>query len=361
MNNYEDKIRQELKQFNSNINIHDLPDIFHYWSNKHLKPMLEEYNITHPDDLFVHHMLDSISLCGIENPIFISIGAGNCDTEVRIAKRLREKGIQKFSIECLELNSKMLRRGYDLAAQEEVINNLSFIEYDINKWRASKEYTSIIANQSLHHIHNLEGLFDEIKKSLHKNGAFIVSDMIGRNGHQRWPEALDAVQNFWQELPETYKYNHQLKRLEITYENWDCSIGGFEGVRAQDILPLLISKFHFHLFIGFSNVIDIFVDRSFGHNFDPKSKWDTDFIDKVQMFDEESILNGSLKPTHMMAVMKNIPAETPHYSRGLSPSQCVRDPRIYDEKVPATFHNIHQKIRFFLYKLFRRFSYILLL
>jgi len=322
----EEKLRRELETFNDNINVHDLPDIFHYWSNKYLRPMLEEYGISHPDDLFVKHMFDSADLCGVENPIFISIGSGNCDTEIRIAKRLKDKGLKNFCIECLELNPNMLKRGHDLAVEEGVVEHLSFIVSDFNHWKANREYVSVIANQSLHHIQNLEGVFGEIKKSLHPNGAFITSDMIGRNGHQRWPEALDAVHGFWQELPEAYKYNHQLKRFEVMYENWDCSTEGFEGIRAQDILSLLIENFHFHLFIVFANVIDVFIDRGFGHNFNPANQWDTDFIDKIHQFDEASIRKGTIKPTHMMAVMKKSPATEPDYSRGLSPGFCVREP-----------------------------------
>ncbi len=320
------KLKQELEIFKENLNVHNLPDIFHYWANKFLRPLLEEYNISNPDDLFVNYMLDSVASCGIQEPVFISIGAGNCDTEVRIAKRLKDNGIQNFSIECLELNPTMLDRGYDLAVREGVAENLSFIESDFNQWQPNKKYVSVIANQSLHHVQNLEGLFAEIKKSLHENGAFITSDMIGRNGHQRWPEALDAVHHFWQELSEKYTYNHLLTRFEPTYENWDCSTEGFEGIRAQDILPLLIENFHFQLFIGFSNVIDIFIDRCFGHNFDPNNNWDTDFIDRIHQFDEDSILKGTIKPTHMMAVMKKNPVENPDYSRGFSPEYCVRNP-----------------------------------
>jgi len=352
----EARLRKELETFNDNINIHDLPDIFHYWSNKYLKPLLEEHDIIHPDDLFVRHMFDSVSFCGGEKPIFISIGSGNCDTEVRIAKRLKEKGLQKFCIECLELSSNMLKRGHDLAVKEGVIENLSFIESDFNTWKANKEYTSVIANHSLHHTQNLEGVFIEIKKSLHKNGAFITNDMIGRNGHQRWPEALNAVHNFWQELPETYKYNHQLKRFEVMYENWDCSTEGFEGIRAQDILPLLIKNFHFQLFIGFSNVIDVFIDRCFGQNFNPNNKWDTDFIDKVHQFDEESIRNGTIKPTHMMAVMKKLPVKNPDYSRGFSPEFCVRDPNILVKTGFNKSFNTDKKNRSFLSRFFRRLS-----
>jgi SAM-dependent methyltransferase len=350
----ESRLKKELETFDENINIHELPDIFHYWSNKYLRPMLEEYDIAHPDDLFVKYMFDSASICGVAKPIFVSIGSGNCDTEVRIAKRLQEKGLQDFCIECLDLNPNMLKRGRELALKEGVVTNMSFIELDFNKWKADKEYISVIANQSLHHINNLEGVFGEIKKSLHKNGTFITSDMIGRNGHQRWPEALSALHDFWKELPEDYKYNHQLKRSEDMYENWDCSREGFEGIRAQDILPLLIKNFNFELFIGFSNVIDIFIDRGFGHNFDVNNKWDTDFIDKVHQFDEDSIRSGTIKPTHIMAVMKQHPVSNPNYSRNFSPEYCMRDPNIDSFCLKKLKHG--QKNRSFLSRFFCRLS-----
>lgn len=325
-NEHEDRLMGELKYFNDNINVHDLPKIFHYWSNKYLKPMLIEYGISHPDDLFVNYMFDSFLSCGIDKPIFASIGSGNCDTEIRIAKLLKAKGVQEFLIECIEINTNMLERGFELAQKEHVLEHLSFIEMDFNKWKADKEYVSVIANQSLHHVQNLENLFYEIKKSLHNNGAFIVSDMIGRNGHQRWPEALDVVNNFWSKLPKQYKYNHQLKRYEEFYENWDCSTTSFEGIRSQDILPLLVKSFHFQFFIGFANVIDIFIDRGFGHNFNSNNIWDTNFIDEVHRFDELYIHKGIIKPTHMMASMKKIPVHKPKYSRGYSPEYCIRHP-----------------------------------
>ncbi|MGK7932472.1 MAG: class I SAM-dependent methyltransferase [Microcystaceae cyanobacterium] len=325
MNDYQDRVTQELKNF-KDIKVHDLPKIYHYWSNKYLRPILEEHNISHPDDLFVQYMLDSAVSCQVEAPIFISIGSGNCDTEVRVAKRLKEKGLQNFCIECLEINPVMLKRGHELATKEGIIEHLSFVELDFNQWKANKQYVSVIANQSLHHIQNLEDVFSEVKKSLYQNGSFITSDMIGRNGHQRWPEALEIVHQFWKELPDTHKYNHQLQRSEEVYENWDCSSEGFEGIRAQDILPLLVKYFNFQLFIGFSNVIDIFIDRGFGHNFDPTNKWDTEFIDRVHQFDEESIRNGIIKPTHIMAVMKKSPVISPIYSRDLSPEFCIRKP-----------------------------------
>jgi hypothetical protein len=85
---------------------------------------------------------------------------------------------------------------------------------------------------------------------------------------------MKVVQKFWADLPRLYKYNHSLRRFDDQFVNWDCSVEGFEGVLAQDILPELIKRFSFEVFLAFSNVIDIFIDRSFGDNFNHELPWD---------------------------------------------------------------------------------------
>jgi 2-polyprenyl-3-methyl-5-hydroxy-6-metoxy-1,4-benzoquinol methylase len=132
----------------------------------------------------------------------------------------------------------MLERGRTLAKQSGVSGNLTFTQGDFNTWQPERSYDAVVANQALHHVVTLEGLFANIRASLRPDGIFVTSDMIGRNGHMRWPEALEIVHEFWRQLPESYRYNRQLKRYEELYQNWDCSTEGFEGIRAQDILPL---------------------------------------------------------------------------------------------------------------------------
>jgi hypothetical protein len=148
--------------------------------------------------------------------------------------------------------------------------------------------------------------------------------MIGRNGHLRWPEALTIVQEFWQELPDSHRYNHQLNRYEKQFMDWDCSVEGFEGIRAQDILPLLAASFHFQLFVAFGNVIDPFVDRSFGHNFKLESEWDRAFIDRVHERDEEEMRKGRIKPTHMLAVMSKTELGPLRSLPPFTPQFCIR-------------------------------------
>jgi SAM-dependent methyltransferase len=240
--------------------------------------------------------------------------------------RLSNLGISDFTIDCIELSPEMLERGHAAAECEGVADRMTFVEADLNSWTPAHAYDAVLSNQFLHHVVNLEHLFSELKRALRPHGSFIISDMIGRNGHRRWPEALRLVREFWRKLPPSYRVNHQLHCYEEMFEDWDCSIEGFEGVRAQDILPLLLEHFRFRFFFAFGNLIDPFVDRAFGPNFDPASEWDRVFIDEVHRKDEEELRLGRLKPTHMLAVAGTDFSGPPVFRNPLSPEFSVRMP-----------------------------------
>jgi SAM-dependent methyltransferase len=320
---YAAKLQSERATFDEQAEIHELPEIFHYWSNKYLRPMFEEYGFSNPDQLFIKYLMEAAQRTGSENPRFLSVGSGNCDAEVRVAVALKNAGLQDFVIECLELSPPMLERGLANARACGVEAHLRFTETDFNRWRSSERYDAVMANQSLHHVMKLEHLFDAIKSALLPQGLFITSDTIGRNGHMRWPEALKVVHEFWRELPPSYRYNRQLQRHEKLYKNWDCSSESFEGIRAQDILPELMKRFHFKLFIAANSVIDVFVDRSFGHHFNVNNPRDLDFVDRVHAYDEQALASGELTPTRLVAVM-TLSQEAAQYSRNLDPARCVR-------------------------------------
>jgi SAM-dependent methyltransferase len=238
---------------------------------------------------------------------------------------LQKQGVRDFVIECVDLNPAMLERGVTLAMETGVAGHILVREADFNAWQPDGLYDAVFANQSLHHVLKLEGLFEAVERALPAHGRFITSDMIGRNGHMRWPEAMDILHEFWRELPRHYRYNVQLRRYEELLEYWDCSTEGFEGIRAQDILPLLVDRFDFELFVPYGNIIDPFIDRSFGPHFNVEAEWDRDFIDHVHARDEAEIHAGRITPTHMMAVMRKRPYAGEMQRRDhLTPTFCIR-------------------------------------
>jgi SAM-dependent methyltransferase len=323
---YEARIETERQIYADQEVVHDLPQIFHYWSHHHLLPMMRSVGISSVDDLFADALARAYHERGDTGTArFVSVGAGNCDAEVKVAQGLLARGCGDFVVECLEINPAMLERGEALAAEQGVADHVRGVEADFNTWEPDGRYDGVIANQALHHVLNLEGLYAAIHGALAPTGRFVTSDMIGRNGHQRWPEARRIVDELWPELPIEYRYHHLLRRTEEEFMDWDCSGEGFEGIRAQDVLPLLVERFEFETFLGFGNVIDVFVDRGFGPNFDADGEWDRAFIDRVQARDMDGLRSGELKPTHVMAVMRSRPvAGGPRVFEQLTPEFCIR-------------------------------------
>ena len=334
-NSYQNKIRNELHFYKDCHNVHELPDIFHYWSNTYLLPKLTPFGFSSPDDFFTVYCKNHCLANPNKTIQIISIGSGNGELEVNIASTLSQSGITNFSLTCMDINRNMLARTKSLADEKGIAQYITMQQQDFNLWQPDSAYDLIIANQSLHHVLALEHLFDAIHAGLTDTGLFLTSDMIGRNGHMRWPEASDALAPFWDTLPNTpYKINRMLRKRQFLhmlqgkkyhYINHNCANQGFEGVRAQDILPLLVARFNFELFLPFSNIIMCFIDRPYGHNFDINNPQDLNFIDRVHTNDEALMLDGTLKPTQMLAAMtKADVAHTKLTHPTLTPEFCIR-------------------------------------
>jgi SAM-dependent methyltransferase len=306
--------------------VHDLPPIFHYWSNRYVVPMLQQFGVSHPEEFLAKFLHESGVRTGAARPRFISLGSGNCDAEIRIAREIKQRGLDDFTIECLDINPEMLERGRQMAEAAGLADCVVPVYGDFNHWQPEGVYDGVMANQALHHVQELELLFDAVKQVLAPGALFVVSDIIGRNGHLRWPEALVLVREFWREMPESYRCNPQLSRFEDEFMDWDCSTEGFEGIRAQDILPLLVERFGFEEFLGFGNIILPFVDRVFGQHFDVANERDTAFIDRVHARDEAEMLAGRIKPTNMLAVMSLDKNAVCRHRPGLPVLHCLRIP-----------------------------------
>ena len=241
-----------------------------------------------------------------------------------MAQKLLQWKIANFVFECLDFNEESLRKGKEAAERAGLGEYFLFTCADLNSWRPYRKYGIALACHSFNSVWNLEGVFDSVKRSLKKGGLFIVAEFIGRNGHMCWPEAMDALKPFWDELPESYRYNRVLRRQETQFINHDASREGFEAIRSQDVLPLLLERFNFKFFFPYVSITFVFIDRSFGHNFDAEADWDRDFVDRIHLRDEAGLLSGELKPTSMLAVLTNRPAEMVLRHPALTPQKCVR-------------------------------------
>jgi SAM-dependent methyltransferase len=300
---YERKLAEEIEKFSAFEVVDDLPPIFHYYSRTHLRPELRALGYDDVRDFFA----TNIARLAPTRPCVrvVSYGAGNAELEVPVAATLRERGVENFTIECVDIAREMLDRGRRAARERGVAGHLSFVQGDVaHRGAVRTVYDVHIAHQCLHHFVALEALFDAIAAQLADDGVFLVSDMIGRNGHLRWPETRQVIDRLWSRLPARYRRDPHQGRIDEMYQEVDWTYRGFEGIRAQDVLPLLAERFDFREMVGFGGIIDPFVERTYGFNFDPQSPEDRRFIDHVVAIERDLATRGIVKPTQLIALLE---------------------------------------------------------
>src|ERR1700733_2321144 len=188
--------------------VHDLPAIHHHWTGKFIVPLFAEIGYGGIDDLFERSIVEQCQRCSPRRARLGSLGAGNGDYELALAARLAERGAATLELVLLELNQAMLERAVELAEELGLSDRVRVEQTDLNTWTASETTDVFLAVHSLHHVLELEHLYDQIAGAIDPQGVLLVNDMIGRNGHLRWPEAGEIVRRIWSTLPERSRYNH---------------------------------------------------------------------------------------------------------------------------------------------------------
>ncbi len=231
--------------------------------------------------------------------------------------------MQQFRFVCFDLSDTLLAR-FKAALPADLASHFQLVAGDLNAQQFDEQFDAVMANHSLHHIVDLEGVFRIVYANLAPNGIFVTNDMIGRNGHMRWPEARLFVDFFWPFLKQSQRNNILMRRCESRYIDHDCSTSGFEGIRAQDILPLILEQgFHPWKFLSFGGMVDIFVDRCFGPNFNLDNPDDAFLASRISFLNEVLLDAGLVKPTMMLAYFTKTEMGGIHF-RGRSAEATVR-------------------------------------
>jgi len=322
-----ERVKEQVQQYAKVEDMHgQLADIFPYWQKKYFRPrFVDLFHINNHFEFYAKPLAERIARTGVRD--LISFGCGDAQIEIGVAKNLSKYGATDFRFHCVELSPIQIERAVANAEKAGLSENFVFIEADFNTWHPDGQvFAGAMCHHVLHHVQDLEHFLGAVRDALHPGGAFATIDVIGRNGHMRWPEALELIERIWRFLPDDKKYHHLLKTVDLNFRNWDCSTRGFEGIRSQDILPILLQNFRFEAFLGFGNLIDVFTSRGFGPNFDANDEHDQAFFDLIEYLNELLIDLGHLKPTRMCAVMVLDETVNTRVYKHWTPEFCVRHP-----------------------------------
>jgi SAM-dependent methyltransferase len=272
------KLHEESNRFSDSGDSHDLPKIANWYHENILSAELIRHTGSKSfQDLVLQGIKESRQFS--EEFVLVSLGAGHGQIENDLLSRVPAVSPGKTHFYAIDLFSPNDTVKTSINGEP---YRLTRISQDLNQPEFPKNANMIIVHHALHHFVALEEIFESIHEILLRNsGTLVIADMVGRNGHMRWPESLRAINRIWRTLPQEKHFNNQFRKNWQTFENWDCSSEGYEGIRSEDIIKPLFQYFESSGSYFWGGVLDPFIDRGFGDNFDPKNRRDIEIIENI--------------------------------------------------------------------------------
>lgn len=307
-----------------------LPPIFHYWSARHLAPLLHQLDIHSIEQFYLDGIIEAAKAAA--RPIeILSLGTGACALEIDLSARLRDVRVP-FRMTCIDFNRQLLRAAADAAASQGLSREMRFLAMDCNRLSELPRCDVVIVNQFFHHVENLEAFCLAIGKALDPDGRVLTSDVVGRNGHLLWPDVERAVAGFWDELPADKRVDRYFGGPRPGYRPVDHASYSNEGVRAQDVVGCLQQQFAFEIFVTFGGCIVPFVERRIGFNFDAEDPDDRAFIDRVHAADADALARRVYPASNMIASLRHKGRSRRQRFHPVGPDEHVRLARVQAEK-----------------------------
>jgi 2-polyprenyl-3-methyl-5-hydroxy-6-metoxy-1,4-benzoquinol methylase len=161
---YKAKVASQIAQYSETINIHELPEIFNFWSSNYLVPAVQAVFASNSvNDVYVSACMYVYRGRFLT---ILSIGCGDGSIEIDIAKELIARGVVDFSITGADLSPILLERFRKKVEEFQLERYFLIVESDLNSGQVHGPFDVIMANHSLHHIVELEKLFEVSHREL---------------------------------------------------------------------------------------------------------------------------------------------------------------------------------------------------
>ncbi len=235
----------------------------------------------------------SQSLSHLDRPIeVLSLGSGYCGNELALARQFS----CEYRIRCTDINEALFEKAKSVARDERL--KIEFGVADINFLALERgRYDLIFAHAVIHHVINLEPLFDQLARGLAPGGVLHLVDVVGKNRKLIWDESERFANALLDLLPDRVTRG---VRLAVPEE-----AEGMEGIRQQDIVPQLRQSFtplfeHRHgAFMRF-----ICTHPELGPTLDPRNEEGRRYLDFLIDCDDSAVRRGILAPLEIWGVYR---------------------------------------------------------
>ncbi len=160
----------------------------------------------------------------------LSLASGYCGNELNLARGMT----RPYKITCTDLNEAAFEKAKSVAKAESLA--MEFQPADLNFLTITPgRYDLIFAHAAIHHVINLEHLFEQIANGLSPTGILHITEVVGKNRKLIWDRNERYANALLDLMPEELTQGIHL----AVHEDPD----GMEGIRQEDIFPLLREHF----------------------------------------------------------------------------------------------------------------------
>jgi 2-polyprenyl-3-methyl-5-hydroxy-6-metoxy-1,4-benzoquinol methylase len=178
---------------------------------------------------------------GVNCGLSIGCGSGALERHCRLINACQ-------TIDAIDLAEGAIEEAKKLA-QEKKISGINYTVQNIENINLPKEkYDVVFASSAIHHVKNLEALFDQVRSSLKPFGLFIMLEYVGPSQFQFTKKSCDLINELLSIFPKEYRKissdptktkDHFTK---ATIEMMNASDPS-EAIRSAEITPLLSKYF----------------------------------------------------------------------------------------------------------------------
>ena len=234
-----------------------------------------------------HYLGDKVIKRGLE------VGGGLGKQAVQCYRML---GAEQFDV--LDISDFSVAKGNEMAKEQGI--NVRYAVSDLNRDKLPEnQYDLIVASGSLHHIENLEHLFEQIGRALKPDGVFFANDYMGPSKMQ-WTDNQIAIMNhLLATFPDQYaKVRHRDDQVfkEVTRIPLEifARVDPSEGVRSAEIFSVMQDYLDIMDIVPIGNTVNYEMLRGRIHNFDDADEKDAFILNLLCTFEKILLDHGVL-------------------------------------------------------------------
>jgi glycosyltransferase involved in cell wall biosynthesis/SAM-dependent methyltransferase len=216
---------------------------------------------------------------------------------------------------CSNFDAYDISEGSIEAAREEAqkagfLDRINYVAADLNAITLEENaYDAVFASMAIHHLENLEGVYEELTKALKPGGLFVFNEFVGPSQFQWTDTQLRFANELMKEIPEQYRITNQdtvlreIRRPTIEFMN---ETDPSESIRSEEIMPITERFF------------DIVERRDYGgtllhlvtaagtiRNYSSDSEEDVALLQRMIDFEKSHIAAGDLDSDFTLVIARN--------------------------------------------------------